>query len=122
MDVEKSHAEAEKLKSKFHTQDGTKLYFKDGSWLLVRKSGTEPMARIYFEAIEGSAMAAVQKSKLHLAPDKDKHIQAAVREDMDMALAKSNRMDRAIKALLTQQFGVPLKEIETKIGPNLKDS
>ncbi len=30
--------------------DGLKLTFEDGSWLLVRLSGTEPVARIYCEA------------------------------------------------------------------------
>ena len=29
--------------------DGFKLYLDDGSWILVRKSGTEPLLRIYFE-------------------------------------------------------------------------
>jgi phosphomannomutase len=30
--------------------DGLKLYFEEGGWLLVRPSGTEPVARIYAEA------------------------------------------------------------------------
>jgi phosphoglucomutase len=30
--------------------DGLKLEFEDGSWLLVRPSGTEPLSRIYAEA------------------------------------------------------------------------
>jgi phosphoglucomutase len=30
--------------------DGLKLEFEDGSWLLVRRSGTEPLSRIYAEA------------------------------------------------------------------------
>ncbi|MBI5166999.1 MAG: phosphoglucomutase/phosphomannomutase family protein, partial [candidate division NC10 bacterium] len=30
--------------------DGTKLLFQDGSWLLLRPSGTEPVLRIYAEA------------------------------------------------------------------------
>ena len=29
--------------------DGVKLYFDDGSWILVRPSGTEPLLRIYIE-------------------------------------------------------------------------
>jgi len=33
------------------TTDGTKLLFEDESWLLFRQSGTEPMLRIYSEAI-----------------------------------------------------------------------
>lgn len=32
------------------TVDGTKILFKDDSWLLVRASGTEPLLRIYAEA------------------------------------------------------------------------
>jgi phosphoglucomutase len=30
--------------------DGLKLIFDDGSWILMRPSGTEPVARIYTEA------------------------------------------------------------------------
>jgi phosphomannomutase len=30
--------------------DGVKFYLADGSWLLVRPSGTEPVLRIYAEA------------------------------------------------------------------------
>jgi phosphomannomutase len=35
-----------------HTQtiDGYKYFLKDGSWLLVRASGTEPLIRFYTEA------------------------------------------------------------------------
>lgn len=32
------------------TLDGTKLLFEDGSWVLFRKSGTEPVVRLYVEA------------------------------------------------------------------------
>jgi phosphomannomutase len=31
-------------------KDGVKLNFTDGSWILFRKSGTEPMIRIYAES------------------------------------------------------------------------
>ena len=31
-------------------KDGVKLNFNDGSWILFRKSGTEPMIRIYVES------------------------------------------------------------------------
>jgi phosphomannomutase len=31
-------------------KDGVKLNFADGSWILLRKSGTEPMIRIYAES------------------------------------------------------------------------
>jgi phosphomannomutase len=29
--------------------DGVKLLFKDGSWAMMRASGTEPVVRIYIE-------------------------------------------------------------------------
>jgi phosphomannomutase len=35
-----------------------KLIFDDGSWILMRPSGTEPVARIYTEA---SKLAAAEK-------------------------------------------------------------
>jgi phosphomannomutase len=36
--------------SKVITVDGTKLVFDDGSWLMIRPSGTEPKVRFYIEA------------------------------------------------------------------------
>jgi phosphomannomutase len=30
--------------------DGVKYYLADGSWLLIRPSGTEPVLRVYAEA------------------------------------------------------------------------
>lgn len=38
------------------TLDGTKLMFKDESWILFRQSGTEPMLRIYAEATSTAKM------------------------------------------------------------------
>ncbi|MEN3034606.1 MAG: phosphoglucomutase/phosphomannomutase family protein [Aquificaceae bacterium] len=35
---------------KARTDDGLKLFFEDGSWLLARASGTEPLIRLYAEA------------------------------------------------------------------------
>ena len=32
------------------TNDGFKFFIEDGSWLLVRASGTEPLVRVYTEA------------------------------------------------------------------------
>jgi phosphomannomutase len=32
------------------TKDGFKFFIGDGSWLLVRFSGTEPLVRVYTEA------------------------------------------------------------------------
>jgi phosphomannomutase len=31
------------------TTDGVKYYLDDGSWLLIRPSGTEPVLRVYAE-------------------------------------------------------------------------
>jgi len=33
------------------TNDGAKFFVEDGSWLLIRTSGTEPLVRVYTEAI-----------------------------------------------------------------------
>ncbi|NHX34901.1 MULTISPECIES: phosphoglucomutase/phosphomannomutase family protein [Halolamina] len=41
------------------TVDGFKLLCEDGSWLLVRPSGTEPKLRVYAEASTGSRVQAV---------------------------------------------------------------
>lgn len=35
---------------KVQTTDGVKYYLDDGSWLLIRPSGTEPVLRVYAEA------------------------------------------------------------------------
>jgi len=32
------------------TLDGTKLVFDDGSWLMIRPSGTEPKVRFYIDS------------------------------------------------------------------------
>jgi len=42
------------------TVDGTKLVFEDGSWLLIRPSGTEPLFRIYVEANTPEDLRAIQ--------------------------------------------------------------
>jgi phosphoglucomutase len=39
--------------------DGLKLIFEDGSWILVRESGTEPLARVYVEARSASDVASL---------------------------------------------------------------
>ena len=36
---------------KVDRQDGVKYFFEDGSWLLLRASGTEPLLRVYAEAM-----------------------------------------------------------------------
>ena len=35
-------------------KDGVKMNFADGSWILFRKSGTEPIMRIYCESPDAS--------------------------------------------------------------------
>lgn len=39
--------------------DGLKLIFADGSWILVRESGTEPVARVYVEAKSAADLTAL---------------------------------------------------------------
>ncbi len=71
LDLPLSPREAEKLKglrsappsvfggkkvASVNAIDGIKLLFEDGSWILIRESGTEPLARLYVEA--GSAQDA----------------------------------------------------------------
>ncbi len=42
--------------------DGIKLIFEDGSWILVRESGTEPVARVYIEAQSQADLDALAKA------------------------------------------------------------
>jgi len=39
--------------------DGTRLQFTDGSWLLIRSSGTEPLLRLYAEAHDAETVDAL---------------------------------------------------------------
>jgi alpha-D-glucose phosphate-specific phosphoglucomutase len=41
------------------TTDGVKYYLADGSWLLIRPSGTEPVLRVYAEAPDDDRVAAL---------------------------------------------------------------
>jgi phosphomannomutase len=41
------------------TNDGFKFFISDGSWLLVRFSGTEPLVRVYTEAMSRAAEDAI---------------------------------------------------------------
>jgi phosphomannomutase len=41
------------------TKDGFKFFVADGSWLLVRASGTEPLVRVYTEATSEGAQEAM---------------------------------------------------------------
>ncbi len=42
--------------------DGTKLVLSDGSWLLFRKSGTEPVVRLYGEASSNGRLEQIMKA------------------------------------------------------------
>ncbi len=42
-----------------HTTDGVKYYLDDGSWLLIRPSGTEPVLRVYAEAPDDERVRAL---------------------------------------------------------------
>jgi phosphoglucomutase len=42
--------------------DGMKLLLEDGSWILVRESGTEPVARVYVEARSEKDIAALTEA------------------------------------------------------------
>jgi phosphomannomutase len=41
------------------TNDGFKFFVDDGSWLLIRTSGTEPLVRVYTEATSADARDAL---------------------------------------------------------------
>jgi phosphomannomutase len=41
------------------TGDGFKFFLADGSWLLIRASGTEPLVRVYTEATSPEAREAM---------------------------------------------------------------
>ena len=41
------------------TTDGVKYYLNDGSWLLIRPSGTEPVLRVYDEAPDDKRVKAL---------------------------------------------------------------
>jgi phosphomannomutase len=41
------------------TKDGYKFFLADGSWLLIRTSGTEPLVRVYTEATSAEARDAM---------------------------------------------------------------
>ena len=48
--------------AKVNALDGIKLIFEDGSWILVRESGTEPVARVYIEAQSQADLDALAKA------------------------------------------------------------
>ncbi len=50
-----------------NNSDGVKYILADGSWLLIRPSGTEPVLRIYAEASDGAAVQALLRAGAALA-------------------------------------------------------
>jgi len=50
--------------------DGIKLILEDGSWLLVRPSGTEPLVRLYGEAASQGELEVLLAAGLRLVRDK----------------------------------------------------
>lgn len=50
----------QKITSK-STMDGLKIVLEDGSWLLIRPSGTEPLFRLYVEASNDEMLKAIQQ-------------------------------------------------------------
>lgn len=63
IDIARSVNSSDALMQKYGTHDGAKLYLTDGSWLLIRASGTEPIARVYVEGVADSVATAQTKSQ-----------------------------------------------------------
>ena len=87
IDTKQSTALPNALEAKYGTRDGAKLYLNDGSWLLIRASGTEPIARVYVEGVADTDEA---------------------------AWAKSERLLEVLTQSLVQDFGVPAANIKEK--------
>jgi phosphomannomutase len=62
VDVKATHAAAEALKAQFGTADGVKLVLEEGSWVLLRPSGTEPFIRLYVEVQAPTPQEAAAKA------------------------------------------------------------
>jgi phosphomannomutase len=56
LQVEKFTTIASRPVKEKNVRDGFKFIFDDGSWLLIRPSGTEPLLRIYCEAVDPAAV------------------------------------------------------------------
>jgi phosphomannomutase len=63
IDTTASDGGSRRLEEAYGTRDGAKLVFEDGSWLLIRASGTEPVVRVYVEAVGQTSKAAFDKSE-----------------------------------------------------------
>ena len=59
-------AVAEKRVESVHTIDGIKLILEGGSWILIRESGTEPLARVYVEGKSDEEVASLAKAAREL--------------------------------------------------------
>lgn len=88
IDAERSSASAAALESHYGTRDGAKILLaNESSWILVRASGTEPIARVYVEGVAETDAAAYEKSQALLD---------------------------AVMHILTHDFGVPESGIKEK--------
>ena len=58
--------EKESSVKKINDMDGTKIIFKDGSWILFRFSGTEPKIRVYSEADSQTKLSALKKKGIEM--------------------------------------------------------
>lgn len=87
IDTNASDGSSRKLEETYGTRDGAKLIFEDGSWLLIRASGTEPIVRVYVEAVGATPQKALEISQ--------------------------KLLDGAI-TILTQDFAVPAANIKEK--------
>lgn len=64
VDTARSLAGSEALESHYGTRDGVKILLEnEPSWLLIRTSGTEPLARVYVEGAGETAAVAHDKSQ-----------------------------------------------------------
>ena len=52
--------------AKVDSIDGIKLILEGGSWILIRESGTEPLARLYVEAGSEEEVAALTRAAREL--------------------------------------------------------
>jgi phosphomannomutase len=75
INIQASDGSSRKLEETYGTRDGAKLIFENGSWLLIRASGTEPVVRVYVEAIGATPQAAFDHSQKLLDGIRDLLIQ-----------------------------------------------
>lgn len=61
IDYEKTYENDSKLREYKQGGDGMKIYFDNGSSLLIRKSGTEPVLRLYIDAADNESYDKLEK-------------------------------------------------------------